>query len=134
MKKSICYLFLLLFFCSFKSSDQKAQAAQFNSSKITKTEAGTRIWRSGNVQTGVTFKPYVLCDHNDLFVLYANPIDGASSRKWVALTAQGNVELTEYSPWSVEVPPHTLWVELTVVTSTGVIKGRERILSTNCVN
>lgn len=134
MKKSICYLFLLLFFCSFKSGDQKAQAARFNSSKITKTEAVTGIWRSGNVQTGVTFKPYVLCDHNDLFVLYANPIAGSSTRKWVARTAQGNVELTEYSSWSVEVPPHTLWVELTVVTSTGVIKGRERIGLTNCIN
>ncbi|MBB5622620.1 hypothetical protein HDE69_003698 [Pedobacter cryoconitis] len=134
MKKIICYLCLLLFFCSFKNGDQKAQAAQFHSSKITKTEAGTGTGWPGNIQTGVTFKPYTLCDYNDSFILYANPIAGTSNRKWIARTAQGNIELTEYNSWSVEVPPHTLWVELTVTTSSGQIKGRERIGLTNCLN
>lgn len=134
MRKSICYLFLLLFFCSFKNGDQKKQVAQFNASKITKTKPGTGTGWPGNVQIGVTFKPYKLCDYNDSFILYANPIAGASNRKWVARTAQGNIELTEYNSWSVEVPPHTLWIELTVTTNSGEIKGRERIGLTNCLN
>lgn len=134
MRKSICYLFLLLFFCSFKNGDQKNQVAQFNASKITKAKPVTGTGWLGNVQTGVTFKPYILCDNNYSFILYANPVAGASNRKWVARTAQGNIELTEYNSWSVEVPPHTLWVELTVTTNSGEIKGRQRIQLTNCLN